>query len=298
MKKTTINISFVLFALLALSACSAAAGGTGPRTWIDAPLAGDVYAEDIGTLIVYSHASGEVPVVEAELYVNGELVRVDSTPNLGADPASFQQPWTPPGPGDYTLEVRALNADGESGAPDTVNITIGGEAALQISPTTATATPSQTPASPTVTPTTTMTPTPTATNTLTLTPSFTPSYTPHPPTDTPTPEPNGTVSGILFRDENGDGIWQGGESRLEDVDLTLRSDSCSGEVVAERTTANQGAYAIGGIAAGDYCLEVDESSLPASVDAWTPSTDNPLNLSFSPGEDKTGVNFGFIPVTN
>ena len=155
---------------------------------------------------------------------------------------------------------------------------------------------------PTDTPTLTITPTRSVTPTIPPTPknSPTPSPTPHPPTETftPTPEPNGTVSGILFRDENGDGIWQGGESRLEDVDLTLRSDSCSGEVVAERTTANQGAYAIGGIAAGDYCLEVDESSLPASVDAWTPSTDNPLNLSFSPGEDKTGVNFGFIPVTN
>ena len=139
---------------------------------------------------------------------------------------------------------------------------------------------------------------PTSTTSLAPTKTPTPSLTPHPPTDTPTPEPNGTVSGILFRDENGDGIWQGGESRLEDVDLTLRAGTCSGSVAAQRTTGSQGAYAMGGIAAGDYCLEVDETTLPASVDAWTPSTDNPLNLSFSPGEDKTGVNFGFIPVTN
>lgn len=127
-------IRLVLFTFLAVSLLLAGCGpsgsagtASGPRVWIDAPFNGDAFVEDIGTLIIYSHASTDGGAVEAELYVDGELQRIDSATASSDELVLFEQPWTPPGPGLYQIEVRAVAEAGPVGPPATILVQVGGE---------------------------------------------------------------------------------------------------------------------------------------------------------------------------
>lgn len=131
----SVKFATVFLVLATFTAGCAAAGDTeemgGPRIWIDAPLNSDAFIEDIDTILVYSHASGDEEVAEAELFVDGELVRIDSSVEANEDLVSFEQPWNPPGPGEYLIEVRAKDQGGQTGPTAVIQIRIGGELAQQ-----------------------------------------------------------------------------------------------------------------------------------------------------------------------
>ena len=138
---------------LTLSACRGAAGGD--RIWIDDPLDGDRLPEE--TVVVYSTASSSAGVSEVTLLVDGDPVRSD-VPGEEGDLLSVSQPWDPPGPGSYQLQVEMTTDDGETVRSRKITVHIG-----EITPTAAdTLTPT---AAETFTPTPTFTLTPTATNT-------------------------------------------------------------------------------------------------------------------------------------
>jgi hypothetical protein len=76
--------------------------------------------------VISSHAASSAGAVEAALYVDGELVRVDSAASSTEDLVNFEQPWTPPGPGLYQIEVRGRNQVGEAGPSADILVQVGG----------------------------------------------------------------------------------------------------------------------------------------------------------------------------
>ena len=114
-----------LLIFLAAAGCNLPGGSApGPRAWIDFPLDGSTI--ELGAVVVYSHASDPVGVTELELYVDGELARVDAAVDDLDDLAAFEQVWTPPGNGSYILQVRAKNSGGSYGGfSNQVHLTIG-----------------------------------------------------------------------------------------------------------------------------------------------------------------------------
>ena len=82
-----------------------------PQAWFDAPLPGTVFASDDEILVIVHGASKE-GISELELSLVGGGM-IGNQKGGGADTlltASFT--WHPPEPGNYTLQVRALNASG------------------------------------------------------------------------------------------------------------------------------------------------------------------------------------------
>jgi hypothetical protein len=147
-------------------------------------------------VIVTSHAYAQAGVTEILLAVNGTEYRRESPSGAGAAFVEVTQEWVPAGPGEYALQVKAYDAEGNVSTPSIVRVRVLGEVATgpTATPTLApsplpgeTAEPTDTPVSPTYTP---------------LSPTeapVAPTDTPLSPTDTPqappdTPWPSAQVS--------------------------------------------------------------------------------------------------------
>ena len=145
-----------------------------------------------------------------------------------------------------------------------------------------TSTPSRTP-SHTVTPTSSDTPFQTATSTHTPNPTETPSPTPsitQTPTSLITPTPSltptatlsptpsvGAITGIVWKDLDGDGLREGGEPRFKGVEVAL---SYLGIAFRRRTTGIDGLFQFPGLQPGQYGVSVK------SVPGYVTSTDSSL----------------------
>jgi hypothetical protein len=70
----------------------------------------------------------------------------------------------------------------------------------------------------------------------------------------------GMISGIVWHDANGNGIREAGETSLSGVTLKLLDGD--GVLVATSSSDFFGLYGFVGLCAGDYVIEVDESTLP------------------------------------
>jgi hypothetical protein len=116
-----------------------------------------------------------------------------------------------------------------------------------------TLTPTATPtATETHTPTATLTPTSTATPTVTLTPTA---------TRTPTATPQGSVSGKVWLDRNGNGAADVGEPGIAGVRLTLaRAPGQAGEALVTETTTASGDFRFGGVSVGSYTLALVDAA--------------------------------------
>lgn len=119
----------MLVAVVLLASCASGTSSEvgGPRIWIDSPINGDAFVDDIDTIIIYSHAAGDGGVSEVELYIDGDLYRVDASISSIDQLIAFEQPWQPPGPGEYLIEVRAKNVAGEAGPVAGILLIVGGE---------------------------------------------------------------------------------------------------------------------------------------------------------------------------
>jgi hypothetical protein len=190
---------------------------TVPYSWIDTPLDGTAYppnpcAAQTGCEVI-SHSSDPLHIVQVELSVNGQIVQ--NTPNADTSQTLVltKQQWSPPGPGNYTLMVRAQNSAGVWGEYAQAIVTIGstGTQPTPVAPppfvvpsATPVTQPGVIPATPlrvattTIAPTRTPTPRPLLpTPTFTFTPrpvlptaTFTSTPRPIPPTSTFTPTPS------------------------------------------------------------------------------------------------------------
>ena len=191
------------------AACLALAGGLlacepedrGPKAWIDSPI--DGASVPVGTPVsVISHAFVKEGVAEVLLSVDGKPFKRGSTSPPGASFGKITQDWLPAEAGEYVLQVRAYDANGEASNPATIKVRVVGQLALEVTDTpTPTSTmsppdvldiPSDTPRPPDVVvgPTDTYTPEP-PTATWTIPPPDPPTAT-FTPTPTLTPEPTDT----------------------------------------------------------------------------------------------------------
>jgi hypothetical protein len=124
MKKRTV-LPFVLLIALVMAGCDGgnSAAQAGPQAWIDTPLDGS--AVPLAPLEVISHAADLAGIDAVELSVDGVVVdtaAVDETATL----VTVHQTWTPPGAGNYTLQVRAQNTVGTWGEDAQAVVTVGG----------------------------------------------------------------------------------------------------------------------------------------------------------------------------
>ena len=146
MKRLGLFLFLALFATIAAQCEPQAAqkvAQVGPRTWIDAPLPNSNLP--LASVEIISHSSDPLQIVQVELSVNGAVVRTDLNPDSQRTLATMRQPWMPPGPGNYTLMVRAQNSTGVWGDYATTVVTVGGAPGA---PTPPTATPSLVPPPP------------------------------------------------------------------------------------------------------------------------------------------------------
>jgi hypothetical protein len=162
-------------------------------SWIDAPLDGSVLA--VTPYRVVAHSADQAGVAQVVLAVDGVDVQTFDTTTAGRLVTS-RFAWTPTGPGDFVLTVRARSTAGAWGAPATATVFVAATAsgapqsALPQPSSTAEPAPSGSPAAG---PTAGSTPTPGPTASLPRpTSSPTPGQTTRvtlPPTSTPTPSP-------------------------------------------------------------------------------------------------------------
>jgi hypothetical protein len=117
-------VSLLLACLLA--ACGGPVPAGGPYVWIDAPT--DGLRVPVGQPVqIEGHASYTEGIASIEVWVNGGLLRVEENPPSEGNLAHFGQSWMPPGPGDYTIQVVAIAADGSGSAPDFARVYVGEE---------------------------------------------------------------------------------------------------------------------------------------------------------------------------
>ncbi len=186
-----------------------------------------------------------------------------------------------------------------------VNAGAAVQALLPPTPTpTPTPTPSPTPtATPTNTPTATFTPT--ATPTATPTPTSTPSPTATPtstPTNTPTPTPTPTMGshvcvvvldGIVWRDDNGNGLPESEEPGLEQIEVTLVRATDRHPVATTFTEAN-GSYRFEAIEPDTYWLDLNQNPLWAQQLVLT-TANEPQAITLRDCEVLSAAPIGFGP---
>ncbi|MBN1428947.1 MAG: hypothetical protein JXB07_11225 [Anaerolineae bacterium] len=129
---TPLRRSIIILILIAgclLAACSQSTTIAGePRTWIDVPLDGLEVAPG-QPVQIEGHAAHTAGVDHIEFWFDGQLQMTQDNPPTEGNLAYFVQAWTPPGPGDHTIQVIAIGADGSGSQPDSVRIHVGGQVA-------------------------------------------------------------------------------------------------------------------------------------------------------------------------
>lgn len=155
------NIRIIILILLAsvavlLASCEMPSTPARTNVWIDVPVDGITVPE--GTMLqIEGHASSQGGVTRIEIWIDGVLQFEVADPDTVNDLSRFSQEWTPPGPGEYTIQVLAIGGDGSSSEPDNARVQVGAPIAeLQL-------VPEEQPAADEPTPTFTPTPTPSPT---------------------------------------------------------------------------------------------------------------------------------------
>ncbi|HXU43972.1 MAG TPA: SdrD B-like domain-containing protein, partial [Thermoanaerobaculia bacterium] len=115
-------------------------------------------------------------------------------------------------------------------------------------------------------------------------------------TCTPTPQ-TGSIGDRVWSDTDGDGVQDAGETGLNGVTVQLLNSS--GTVTATTTTATNGNYTFGSLAAGSYTVRVVSSTLPAGVtptfDLDGTATAHTAAVTLTTGQTRTDVDFGYKP---
>ena len=121
----------VLVGLLIVLSCSIFTFGCEMPTdadktsiWLDVPVDGITVPE--GQLLkIEGHASSPNAISKVEIWINGELRYEVDNPTTQGKLTRFSQEWTPPKPGEYTIQVMALSEDGSASDPDHARVLVG-----------------------------------------------------------------------------------------------------------------------------------------------------------------------------
>lgn len=100
---------------------------------------------------------------------------------------------------------------------------------------------------------------------------------------------SGLLGGLIWHDANGDGVRDAGETGIEGV--TVRLTTGEGQLLSSTLTDPDGVYAFGGLPAGVYRINVDESTLPAGYALTAGSKDAFVELTA--GQARYDVDFGY-----
>lgn len=256
----------------------------------------------LGELVdIQSSVSYEAGATSTTLKVNDAIYRVDNLANP-VSAGSIYLPWTPTQAGIYTLTVTVSGADGELvSAPITVDI-VEADAPASLSLTTVAAPTETLPPNMTATVTVTTIATATATEIVILPSLTTPPRTSTvtfvpPPTATATfaPLTNSSISGKVFRDENGSGSFNPADTPLVGVTVLLGKGACPSSGLAATQTTGDGSYTFTSLTAGQYCIMVDTNSLPNIGGTWQASLPNPAPVTLGDNDGGT-KNFMFQPI--
>jgi protocatechuate 3,4-dioxygenase beta subunit len=110
--------------------------------------------------------------------------------------------------------------------------------------------------------------------------------------------PLGTIAGVLWRDEDRDGLRDDGEASIAPQQVVLRD--ASGDIVATTTSAADGSYSFTGLPPGTYTVE---TATPAGLAPTVEGAGSPLNDSATSPATVTlaygamvleDVDFGFV----
>lgn len=280
-----IKILSLLIALSLLSSCNLPASMTGASSGtvvIVSPLDGTHL--NVGQTVDIQSQVGASNITSAALIVNDSIYRQDDldTP-LGA--GSLYQPWTPTETGTYTISVRVSSADGELDS-DKITVIVG-EADAATLPPPVNVVPTDT-LLPDITPSVTLPP---------VVSTYTPTVTAAPPTATSTATilANGSISGKVFRDENGSGSLNPADVPLAGITVQLGSGACPSSGLQSTQTDGDGKYTFSSLPAGQYCVTVSTGSLPSIGGTWQASLANPHALALGTSESLTR-NFMFQPI--
>ncbi len=96
----------------------------------------------------------------------------------------------------------------------------------------------------------------------------------------------GSISNLVFLDEDGDGVQDAGEPGVANVVVTVRD--AAGTIVGTDVTDASGAYSVGNLPAGDYTVEFD---LPGALSFTTQDAggDDALDSDVNPATGVTGT---------
>lgn len=127
MKKAFLFLFLFLFGLI-LCGCDSVqlpSSGAQLQAWIDAPL--NESTLPLAPYEIVAHASDPTEISTLELSIEGEIINTLSNTNPNHLLMTFRQSWTPPSPGDYTIQVRAKNSSGEWSDFARVNVRVEDE---------------------------------------------------------------------------------------------------------------------------------------------------------------------------
>ncbi|HEV3140318.1 MAG TPA: SdrD B-like domain-containing protein, partial [Vicinamibacterales bacterium] len=94
----------------------------------------------------------------------------------------------------------------------------------------------------------------------------------------------GTVSGTVYLDQNRNGVRDAGEPGLGGVAVTL-----TGPTGGTVTTAADGTYRFALLPGGAY-----QAQAPSVASGWAIETTNPFPVALAAGQNRTGVDFGYV----
>jgi len=118
-RKFFLQLSFVL--IFILTACGVPSDG--PQAWLDWPL--DKARVPLEPLTIQAHASDLDGIAQFEIYANDTLLVTFDSDGSRLGEANYE--WTPPEPGVYRIDVRAIDSNGNTGSKATVEITVDGK---------------------------------------------------------------------------------------------------------------------------------------------------------------------------
>ena len=124
--------------------------------------------------------------------------------------------------------------------------------------------------------------------------------------EVPVPQPKATVGDRVWYDDDGDGVQDGGEAGIADVTVTLQDpgpdNNCGTPddvILKSDVTDVNGLYLFKDLAAGDYCVVIDETTLPDNVTQTfekDESLDGNTRQPLAPGDNIRDVDFGYQPL--
>lgn len=103
-----------------------------------------------------------------------------------------------------------------------------------------------------------------------------------------------SISGVIFIDTDTNGEQGPGEAGIPGVTVIITWDGPDGPVTITVETAADGSWSIDQLPAGDYTVEIDQSTVPDGLVATTPTDDS---LSVANGET-AATQAGFVPAAS